>query len=111
MISKEHHLALTRLTAENSIVMKVVVKTKYTVHLFERMSRTSDRGRWRWCAATNLIMGIDFTDSECKRSHIDDEDIFPRLYFFSKNLIEEFSQWLERRSLQIVEINVPDDSL
>jgi hypothetical protein len=111
MISKDHHSMMSRLMAENSIVIYFVVHTKFTSHHFERMSKLSDRGRWKWIAETNLNMGHDFTEPECNRSHVDEQDIFPRLYFFSKNLIEEFSEWLERRNLKILDIVIPERSL
>jgi hypothetical protein len=84
----------------------LVIHTQYTIHHIERTTYTN-RGRWRWFAESKPEAFEQMEkegEGEAYRSHIDDCDLFPRLYFLDNSFIEEFRSWLNCRNLKITNI-------
>ena len=82
----------------------IVIETKYSFHHIEK-TNYQDRGKIKWVAETKLSYFKDVShNEEAQRSHIDDADLFPRLYFLPKSFIDEFIAWCEARELTITNI-------
>jgi hypothetical protein len=86
----------------------IVINTKFTINHIEKLSGSvRDRGRWKWISENNLDYYKSLTIPEAQRSHIDNGDLFPRLYFNNECLVTEFFSWLSVRELTITDITTP----
>ncbi|HMG68277.1 MAG TPA: hypothetical protein VK588_11350 [Chitinophagaceae bacterium] len=88
----------------------IVIETEYTKHHIERLMPTcKDRGRFKWIAETKgEAYGAKGLKKEARFSHIDNADLFPRLYFRDESLINEISDWLKMRNLIIINVELPN---
>lgn len=93
-------------------VLCVVIKTKATVHYIEKLPPScKDRGKIKWWAETTFIdidTGSDY--DEAQRSHIDQGDLFPRVYFHTDTFLKEFLTWLTIRKLEIISVGEMKDN-
>lgn len=90
--------------------MYIVIDTKFTkLHIERLMGSVRDRGRWKWIAETNLDAydAMAAKEEEARRSHVDNNDLFPRLFFNDECLIQEVFSWLKVRDLTVTDITTP----
>lgn len=108
-VSKEDALEALKHMMGLYSVSYIVIKTKFTVHHLEKLSRSvKDRGRWKWIGETSsLAFSEPLQDEEVYRSNIDGGDLFPRLYFLDSSFINEFREWLNMRNLEITALEAP----
>jgi hypothetical protein len=88
----------------------IVITTKYTIHHIEKLSPScKDRGKWKWIAEPiqpNQYENQQI-DEEARLSHIDQSDLFPRLFFNDFCIMSEILSFLSTRGLNIIDIKCP----
>jgi hypothetical protein len=105
----EMKIDLLRAMMKTYSIHYIVIHTKFTTHHLEKLMPTChDRGKWKWIAETKPEAFEEMDNNEeSRKSHVDRNDLFPRLYFLGESFINEFREWLKYRNLEITEIEAP----
>lgn len=109
LVGEKANLGNLKYLVEGFDVYYIIVETDYTINHFEMvLASCRDRGCFKWIAETKKCAYIDgIKDERARLAHIDYSDCFPRFYFYSESLINEFSRWCVIRKQDIQLIKVP----